>query len=169
MKKIVRLTEQDLHNIVKESVKRIINNKKNMVSEGFLDRFFKYKNEDNNIEKNIRNVFNCRYTYESMLGHFGKYMKYAQSGNNEPNQRIELGGRRGFHGGTFYYYCTDSEGNPFFYPDLSGSNTPSIKYLSNDELAKYFPKTRQELVELMKKYTPNISPYVFNKEYDVND
>ena len=56
-------------------------------------------------------------------------------------------------GGTFYYYCTNSKGQPFFYPDNSATGHYGISNdCTNDELYPYFPHNREEFERMKQQY-----------------
>ena len=114
------------------------------------------------IQKNARNkvemikkeaAFALTY-HKDMENEFAEYEKYANSANQQPNARVKIGGRRGFHGGTFYYYCTNSKGQPFFYPDIDATGHYGIfQYCTNDELYPYFPHNREEFERMKQQNT----------------
>ena len=108
-----------------------------------------------NKEEMIKQEAAFAFTYhKDMSSEFAEYEKYANSANQQPNARVKIGGRHGFHGGTFYYYCTNSKGQPFFYPDIDATGHYGIfKYCTNDELYPYFPHNREEFERMKQQYT----------------
>lgn len=112
------------------------------------------QNDESIITQKVAKAFaNGKGIYTNMDDYFAKYEEYVESGNNEPNIRVDLGGRRGFHGGAFFFYCTNSQGQPFFFVDrTSETDYPSLESYSNDELYPYFPHDRADYERIKEQY-----------------
>lgn len=114
------------------------------------------KNQQNKIQMIKTQVLNPLIRYGNKDKEFSLYedavSEYMESGNKEANVRRYLAGSNGFHGGVLFYFCTDSQGRPFFCPDERRSRMHSVMDVcTNDELYKYCPHNREEYERMKSK------------------
>lgn len=93
MKNIIRLTEHDLHNIIENSVKRIITEIGGTYQDGQMDLFFNqdevddYRNTANGsmVKGLIKAEKECGWAHSSSkdMGKYTEYMCYPKNGNSK--------------------------------------------------------------------------------------
>lgn len=110
-----------------EEIGKNAKNKRNMLQQRLQVAFQKMKQnvKDNDIQK-----------YEAMSKQY----------NGQPNICKVIDGFEGYHGGSGSFFCTNSNGQPFFLYDYSTNGATWLhEIFSNDELYQYFPKTADEI------------------------
>lgn len=99
-KQVIRLTEGDLHNIIKESVKKILRDKKNhSLNEAFSDIYQPHNFEDPN--KNYYNSFVVIDGTRAIIGNFDNYQDAVDFAREQAKK---------YKYGTFEVYGCDEDG-----------------------------------------------------------